>query len=94
MAENDNARAVMAGLFGAALGLGAGVMMASKSGEDVRKDIKLRADEAKDTADTIASRAKKKWNELREEIKRDLEAKKGARADMNEQTADEMTLDR
>lgn len=75
MADNAGSKALMAGLLGAMVGAGVGILLAPKSGEDTIKDMRSRLDEAKETAGNVASKARKKFKEFREEVKREAEAR-------------------
>lgn len=75
MADNAEGRALMAGLLGAAIGAGVGILLAPKSGEDTIKDMRSRLDEVKETAGSVAGKARKKFREFKEEVKRDNQAR-------------------
>lgn len=51
-------------LFGAAVGMVAGILTAPKSGKETRADLKVKADEAKKKADKAIADAKVKGEKL------------------------------
>lgn len=51
-------------LFGAAIGMVAGILTAPKSGKETRADLKVKADEAKKKADKAIAEAKVKGEKL------------------------------
>jgi gas vesicle protein len=56
-------------LFGAAVGLVAGILTAPKSGKETRADIKAKANEVKSEATKKAAQAKNKAEAVVEEVK-------------------------
>lgn len=72
-------------LFGAAIGMVAGILTAPKSGKETREDLKVKANEAKDKANKAIAAAKVKGEKLYGDVREKADgAVKDAKGTVND----------